>query len=139
MGIDLSSLRAAGQWLMTSTCTLHRDAEGVRDDVLDPVTLQLARPPGEPTLLYTGACTVRRVSTRMDVGTRDGENDAGGEDRERPGYQIDLPHDAPVPQRDDVITITACVDVALVNQELRVEEVRRTQYLVRRSVFAVAV
>lgn len=137
--VDLAVARSAAQWLMTSTCRLERDDEGVRDDLLDPVTLKLSRPPGEPTTLYEGACMIRRLSERMDVGGRNGENEAGGEDRERPGYSVNLPHDAPVPQRDDVVVVTACEDPALVGQKLRVEEVRRTQWLVMRNVFAVAV
>lgn len=139
MGVDLSVARSAAQWLMTSTCTVHRDAEGVLDDELDEETLELSRPVGEPTLVFSGQCLVRRIGSRLDAERADGENAAGGEDRERPGYQVDLPHDAAMPERDDVITITACDDPELVDQELRIEEVRRTQWLVRRSVFAVAV
>lgn len=137
--VDLSPARSAVALLMTSTCDIQRDAEGVQDDTLDPDTLELSRPPGEPSTLYSGPCMVRRVGERLDAARRDGENDAGGEDRERPGYEVGLPFDAPVPQRDDVVVITGCDDGSLVGQRLRVEEVRRTQWLVRRMLFATAV
>lgn len=131
MGVDLTVARQAAEWLMTSACTLTRDTEGVADDALDPVTLKLTRPPGEPAILYAGACVVRQVEPRA------GENEATGEDRERPGFQVDLPWTAPTPERWDVVTITACDDASLVGVSLRVEEVHRTQWLVRRQLLTV--
>lgn len=136
--VDLSIARDAARWTMTSTCRIERDAEGTSDDTLDPATLQLTRPVGEPTTVYEGPCMVRRADQSLDAVGRDGEVETGGETRERPGYDVSLPHDAALPQRNDIVVVLACTDSALVNQRLQVEEVRRTQWLVRRSLFAVA-
>lgn len=49
---DQSAERATVEARMLDTCRLTRDAEGVADDVLDPVTLELVPPSPDSTTIY---------------------------------------------------------------------------------------
>ena len=105
--------------LMTDSCRITRPIDGVRDDTLNPATLQLEPPDPDATLVYEGPCG---ISARNPSGqsTQSLTEDAG--DREWAArYTLKTPVSADVPEPGDMVTITACVrDPHLVEQVFRV-------------------
>jgi hypothetical protein len=95
--VDLRPLIAAVEAEMVDACTIRRGRPGPADDVLDPVTLQLAEIEGE--LLYAGKCLLS--------GGGSGVEDRGGDQEQVGAWQLRIPLAGNVDvQRGDVVTIT---------------------------------
>ncbi|MCK9929326.1 DUF6093 family protein [Frankia sp. Mgl5] len=115
----LEAARLEVESLMTDACRITRQIDGVRDDALDPTTLELVPPVPDVIEIYVGPCG---VSARNPSGqsTQSLTEDAG--DREWAArYTLKTPVAADVPQPGDTVEITACVrDPHLVGWTFRV-------------------
>lgn len=123
-------MRIAAKAWMLDACIIKRDAQGVADGVLDPVTLALSRPGGDEATIYEGPCLVTVVALR--------EVRRGDQTVLERSCIISLPHDAGIPRRGDALTITASQDPALVNQLASVDEVDAATMLALRRLTAIA-
>lgn len=115
----LEAARLQVESLMTDSCRITRPVDGVRDDTLDPDTLQLEPPDPDVIEVYAGKCG---ISARNPSGqsTQSLAEDAG--DREWAArYTLKTPVGAAVPQPGDTVEITACVrDPHMVGLKFRV-------------------
>lgn len=129
MTFDQTAERAVVEAEMLDTCVVTRDASGVDDDTLDPVTLNLT--PVGVTTIYTGKCSISPMSG--SVARREGERQDT-----RQEWNHRMPLSAPLPQYGDVVQITAVHtngDPALVNRRFVVQRVNaHTLGVSRRSV-----
>lgn len=120
MALDLTAVLANAQTvvedLMTDTCLITVAPDGVRDDTLDPATLELT-PTGRPKV-YQGAC---KLNARNPSGqTSQIAVSDGGEDQWAGRYTLAVPLTAlEVPPGSDV-EILASRDPWLVGKTLRV-------------------
>lgn len=109
---DLTAAREVARRQCTDTCTITFDASGVDDDVLNPDTLELSKPGGDDTTVYSGACLIgQSQAAEAEVGD---------------GYVaatrriVRLPFDAPLPSVGSILTVTASADADLVGTRHRV-------------------
>lgn len=127
-GPDLESAREAIEALMDDTCTIHRDSEGELDDDLDLITGVLARPVGQPVLVYDGRCKVSKSAVQMKY-----SEEAGRAVPVR-AYTGGIPVDSPLPAEGDILTVTSSRrDPYLVDQGFRVTEVVTSTWAVQRK------
>lgn len=116
---SLEAARVQIESLMTDACRITRPIDGVRDDVLDPTTLQLVPPTPDVTVVYEGPCG---ISARNPSGqsTQMLTEDAG--DREWAArYTLKTPVSATVPQPGDMVTIIGSArDPQMIGWEFRV-------------------
>ncbi|WP_256789817.1 DUF6093 family protein [Frankia sp. AvcI1] len=120
--VDVSAPLAAAQVevesLMVDACTITRDVDGVRDDVLDPATLALVPPDPDTAIVYTGPCG---IAARSPAGQSTQSLIADGGDREWAArYTLKTPLAGPVPEPGDTVLITASRDPGMVGLEFRV-------------------
>lgn len=120
MALDLSGPLAFAtgivEDLMVDTCRFTVDPAGVRDDVLDPVTLTLT--PAGGVVEYEGPC---KLSARAPAGqTTQTRVDEGGHDEWAGRFRLGLPLTAPVPPPAAVVEIVTSRDPWLVGQSLTV-------------------
>lgn len=126
MGLDLDGARAAAEGVMADSCRIERDPLGSADSALDPDTLRLTAPAGQPAVVYEGRCI---VSTPR---ARESEQDRGGAGTTRRRLSVRVPASAAVVEVGDSVTVTAG-DPALLGLPMRVVDVGRATYLVTRA------
>lgn len=107
--------------LMQDTCSLVRDAEGINDDVLDPVTFELLHPYEDDFILYEGPCIITPESRRMQEYVQ-----AGFDPRSEQIYRVYVPLEVTGIIEGDVFTLTEVGednDTNLLNVGMRVQKV----------------
>jgi len=108
---------------MTDTCTIRRDKPGVWDDVMDEDTLELVTPVADQSVVYTGGCVVKPISTR-DLPYEEADQAVF-----RKVYEILIPRSAPETILGDEVTIDNSVkDATLTGEVFRVMEVRKSSH-----------
>ena len=126
---------------MSDQCRIWRDRRGDADEIIDPVTLKLVRPPDNDDVVYDtsstghggrpleGKCRIRiRAETDPHVVT------LGGQQTGPRLYELFVPWDAPVASRGNLVVITYSLrDDTLVDQSYRIADVIRTSLLVHRK------
>lgn len=113
---------------MLDTCTITSDPDGAGGDTLDPVTLELTPPPGEPVTVYAGPVLI------YDSGRRETPDVEGSRSLVEKIYTARIPWDSVVPAVGAVLTVTAAAhDQRLVGRPLRVVEVLSSSHLVSRD------
>lgn len=115
----LEFARVEVESLMTDACRITRPIDGVRDDVLDPTTLQLVPPVPDVVEVYAGPCG---VSARNPSGqSSQGLVQEAGDREWSARYTLKTPVSAPLPLPGDMVTVTASVrDSEMVGWEFRV-------------------
>ncbi len=114
----LDAVQVEVESLMVDACTITRDVDGVRDDTLDPATLELIPPNPDTTTVYSGPCG---IAARNPSGQSTQSLTADGGDREWAArYTLKTPLAGPVPQPGDSVLITASRDPGMVGVVFRV-------------------
>lgn len=129
MGLDFSGPREVVLGLMEGIeCSITHDVGGPRNEDLDPVTLEMTKPPGDPQTVYEGPCWV------VPLGGEGAELEDARRRTQRVRYQGAIPFDAPIPVIGDILEVTlADPDPELLGMKFTVGEVDKSSALVWRT------
>lgn len=138
---DLDPAREEVERLMTDQCIIFRDIAGVLDDVLDPDSLVLVRPPDNDLVIYDdtsegseGRSLEGKCRLRIRAETDPHVEDPGQRQLGPRLYELFVPWDAPIGARGDHVLITFSLrDETLVDQAYTVADVIRSSLLVHRK------
>lgn len=139
---NLAPARRQLEKLMTDQCIIWTDVASVRDEVVDPLTLKLVRPPGNDVVIYgpetisgttgrdlQGMCRIRIRSETDPHVTDPGQLQTGPR-----LYELSTPWDSPMANRGDLVRcVSSLRDIELVDAVFRVADVLKTSMLVHRK------
>lgn len=120
MPLDLTPLRPRlNELILVDRCTVYRDAQANRDDVVDPLTGSVVSPPDEVVIAATD-CKLKYV-------LRDSVRSEAGEPNIVSQFDVSIPGDSPTVHAGDWVKILESPhDPSLVGKVLRVEEIRHS-------------
>lgn len=128
---DLTAATATVERLMSDTCTVVRNPDGVTDAVLNQDTGALVDPAPTSTV-YSGKCF-------MQPAGGGGVDEEGGAQFVARTYQLTIPMSAALPAKGDLVVITASArDASLVDQKFTVRDVLVASLAVARRVICEA-